>query len=106
MTKLVETPVDDHSRVLYTSLVHKHNSIAELKFVIAKLSFFILEKQYYKYFPTKHNINDEIIIAFPKHVLPSTDSSFHPPTAVVPPLSSSYVLIAYILNFLLILIRL
>ena len=38
MTKLVETPLDDHSRSLYTALVHKHYSLAQLNFIIAKLS--------------------------------------------------------------------
>ena len=44
MTKLVETPLDDHSRSLYTALVHKHYSLAQLNFIIAKLSSFILKK--------------------------------------------------------------
>ena len=44
MNKLVETPLDDHSRSLYTALIHKHYSLAQLNFIIAKLSSFILKK--------------------------------------------------------------
>ena len=43
MNKLVETPLDDHSRSLYTALIHKHYSLAQLNFIIAKLSSFILK---------------------------------------------------------------
>ena len=39
MNKLVETPLDYHSRSLYTALIHKHYSLAQLNFLIAKLSF-------------------------------------------------------------------
>ena len=45
MNKLVETPLDDHSRSLYTALIHKHYSLAQLNFIIAKFSSFILKKQ-------------------------------------------------------------
>ena len=46
MNKSVETPLDDHySRSLHTSLVHKHSSLAQLNFIFAKLSSFILKKQ-------------------------------------------------------------
>ena len=44
MNKLVETPLDDHSRSLYTALIHKHFSLAQLNFIIAKLSSFFLKK--------------------------------------------------------------
>ena len=44
LIKLVETPFDDHSRTLYTSLVHKHYSIAQLILIIAKLSSFLYSK--------------------------------------------------------------
>ena len=37
MNKLMETPLDDHSRSLYTALIHKHYSLAQLSFIIAKL---------------------------------------------------------------------
>ena len=57
MNKLVETPLDDHSHSLYTALVHKHYSFAQLNFIIAKLSSFILKKQY-KYFPLTNRISD------------------------------------------------
>ena len=36
MNKLVETPLDDHSRSLYPALVHKHYSRAQLYFIIAQ----------------------------------------------------------------------
>ena len=85
MTNLVETPLDDHSPTLYTSLDPKYFSIVQLNFVIAKLSSFI-------HVPTTHNINTKINNVFSKHVPLPTDSSFVPPTAVVPPISSSYVL--------------
>ena len=88
MTKLVETPLDDHSRSLYTALVHKHYSLAQLNFVIAKLSSFILKKQY-KYFSL--NISDEILQTLPKHTSPNTTSE---PSHIstIPPQSNSYVL--------------
>ena len=91
MTKIVETSLDDHSRSRYTSLVHKHYSIAQLIFIIATLSSFILKKLY-KYFSTTHSITEEIRNDFPKSIPPSTDSSIAPPTAIVPPIPSSYVL--------------
>ena len=34
MNKLVETPLDDHSRSLYTALVRKHYSLAQLNFLL------------------------------------------------------------------------
>ena len=43
LNKLVETPLDDHCRSLYTSLVHKHYSNEQLDFIIAKVSSFILK---------------------------------------------------------------
>ena len=46
MNKLVETPLDYHSRSLYTALVHKHYSLAQLNFIIAKISPFILRQAY------------------------------------------------------------
>ena len=90
MNKLVETPLDDHSRSLYTALVHKHYSLAQLNFIIAKLSSFILKKQY-KYFSL--NISDEILQTLPKHTPPNTvtESSQAPPPPI-PPQSNSYVL--------------
>ena len=88
MNKLVETPLDDHSRSLYTALVHKHYSLAQLNFIIAKLSSFILKKQY-KYFSL--NISDEILQTLPKHTPPNTTSEpSH--TTIIPPSSNSYVL--------------
>ena len=81
------SPFDDHSCSLDTSGVHKHYSIAQRNFVIAKLTFFNPKKQN-KYFSTKHNINEKSSNALPKHV-PPTDSSIPPPAAVVPPISSS-----------------
>ena len=81
MNKLVETPLDDNSGSLYTALVHKHYSLAQLNFIIAKLSSFILKKQY-KNFPLTNNISDEIIQSLPKHHPPSTISE---PTTVPPP---------------------
>ena len=90
MNKLVETPLDDHSRALYTALVHKHYSLAQLNFIIAKLSSFILKKQY-KYFSL--NVSDEIIQSLPKHTPPhNTSESSQAPTATIPPPSTSYVL--------------
>ena len=90
MNKLVETPLDDHSRSLYTTLIHKHYSLAQLNFIIAKLSSFILKKQY-KYFSL--NVSDEILQTLPKHTPPNTvtDSSQAPPPTI-PPQSNSYVL--------------
>ena len=90
MNKLVETPLDDHSRSLYTALVHKHYSLAQLNFIIAKLSSFILKKQY-KYFSL--NISEEILQTLPKHTPPNTvtESSQAPPPPI-PPQSNSYVL--------------
>ena len=88
MNKLVETPLDDHSRSLYTALVHKHYSLAQLKFIIAKLSFFILKKQY-KYFSL--NISGEVLQTLPKHTPPNTTSE-PSQTTIIPPSSNSYVL--------------
>ena len=88
MNKLVETPLDDHSRSLYTALIHKHYSLAQLNFVIAKLSSFILKKPY-KYFSL--NVSDEILQSLPKHTPPNTTSEPSQPTSIPPP-STSYVL--------------
>ena len=38
MNKLVETPLYDHSRSLYTALLHEHYSLAQLNFSVTKLS--------------------------------------------------------------------
>ena len=90
MNKLVETPLDDHSRSLYTALVHKHYSLAQLNFIIAKLSSFILKKQY-KYFSL--NISDEILQSLPKHIPPITVSeSSQTSSSTIPPPSNSYTL--------------
>ena len=90
-----KNPLDDHSCSLYTSFVHKRHSyniaIAQLTFIIGKLSSFILNKQY-QYFPTAHNITEDIKNALPKHIFSSNDPSIAPPTAVVTPTPSSYVL--------------
>ena len=88
MNKLVETPLDDHSRSLYTALVHKHYSLAQLNFIIAKLSSFILKKQY-KCFSII--ISDEILQTLPKHTPPNKISEPSHTTAIRPP-STSYVL--------------
>ena len=53
MNKLEKTPLDNHSRSLYTVFVHIHHSLAQLKFIIAKLSSFILKKQYNSFPSTK-----------------------------------------------------
>ena len=45
ITKLNETPLDDHSGSLYAALVHKHDSTAQPNFVIGKRSSFILKNQ-------------------------------------------------------------
>ena len=81
MNKLVETPLDDHSRSRNTSLVHKHHSLAQLNFIIAKRSSFILKKQY-KDFPTTHNVSDEIFQSPTNYIPPSTvpELSTVPPT--------------------------
>ena len=91
--KLVETPLDDHSRSLYTALVHQHYSLAQLNSLIAKLSSFILKKQF-KYFSLLSNIFDEIIQSLPKHNPQSTISepTTDPPPTFLPPTASSYVL--------------
>ena len=68
MNKLVETPLEEHSRSLFTALVHKHYSLAQLNLIFAKLSSFILNK-HYNYFPLANNISDEIFQPLPKHVL-------------------------------------
>ena len=89
--KLVETTLDNHSRSLYTCLVQK-NSIAQLNFIIAKLSSFILNKQN-KYLPATTNIPDEKT-ALPKHILSYTNleiKTVPPPTFVQQP-PPSYVL--------------
>ena len=91
MCKIVETPLDHLSRSLYTSLGSKHHSIAHLNYITAKLSSFILNKQY-KYFPSTQNITEKIQNALPKHIPSSTDFSNAPPTAIVPPIPSYYVL--------------
>ena len=57
--------IDDHSRSLYTSLLHKHYSIAQLIFISAKFYSFTLKKQY-EHFPATTNISDEINKALPK----------------------------------------
>ena len=59
VTKLVETPLDDQSHSPYASLVLEHYFIAQLIFVNAKLSSFVLKKQY-EYFPITTNITEEI----------------------------------------------
>ena len=89
MTELVEAPLNDHSRSLYTSLVHENYSLAQMNFLIAILSSLILKKQY-KYFP--NNIHAEINNALPKHIRPNTDHSIVPPPTFVPQPPSSYVL--------------
>ena len=96
--KLVVTPLDGHFRTLYTALVHKHYSLAQLNFIIAKLSFFILKKKQYKYFPLTNIISDEILHSPPKHNPPSTHSelsSSPPPTLIHPPTSSFILQTAY-----------
>ena len=93
MNELVKTPLVDLSRSLYTALVQKHYSLAQLNFIIAKLSSFILERQY-KYFPSTNTISDEVIQSLPKHNPPYTGSELltvPPPTFIHPP-SSSYTL--------------
>ena len=70
MNKLVESPLEDHARFFYTSLVNKHYSIAQLNFIIAKLSSFILKKKNYQYFPATTNFPDELIEALPIMFLP------------------------------------
>ena len=90
MNKLLETPLDDHSRSLYTALIHKHYSLAQLIFFIAKLSSFILKKQY-KYFSL--NVSDEIFQSLPKHTPPNTVSEpSQAPSSTIPPPSTSYLL--------------
>ena len=88
MNKLVETPHDDHSRSLYTALIHKHHSLAQLNFINPKLSSFILKKQY-KYFSL--NVSDEILQSLPKHTPPNTTSEPSQTTSIPPP-STSYFL--------------
>ena len=90
MNKLVETPLDDHSRSLYTALVHKHYSLAQLNFIIAKLSSIILKKQY-KYFSL--NVSDKIFQSLPKHTPPNAMSEpSQAPSLAIPPQPTSYVL--------------
>ena len=90
MNKLVETPLDDHSRSLYTALIHKHYSLAQLNFVIAKLSSFILKKRC-KYFSL--NVSDEILQSLPKHTpLNNVSESSQALSSSIPPNSNSYVL--------------
>ena len=90
MNKLVETPLDDHSRSLYTALIHKHYSLAQLNYIFAKLSSFILKKQY-KYFSL--NVSDEIFQSVPKHTPPNTVTEpSQDPSSTIPPPSTSYVL--------------
>ena len=60
MNKIVDASLDDHSRYSSTSLAHKYYSIAQLSFIIAKPSSFILKKKQYKYFPATTDIPDEI----------------------------------------------
>ena len=93
MNDLVETPLDDHSRSLYTSLVYKQNSNAQLNFIIAKLSTFVLKKKY-KCFPATTKVPDESNKALPKHVPPSTnpDISIVPPPTFIQQYPASYVL--------------
>ena len=66
MYKFAETPLDDHSRFLFTSVVHKHYSLAQLNFVIAKHSSFFLKEQY-KYSAATTNISEKTIKAFPNN---------------------------------------
>ena len=83
MNILVETPPNDHSLSLYTSLVLERYSIAQYNFIIGKLSSFILKKQY-KYFPAIINIPDKINKALLKHVPPSTNLHFESPLPLFP----------------------
>ena len=97
MNKLVETPLDDHSRSLCTAVVHKHYSLAQLNFIIAKFSSFILKKQY-KYFSL--NVSDEIFQSLLKHTPPNTTSEpSQAPSATIPPPSSSMFSKLQILTF-------
>ena len=81
--------------LVLTSLVHKHHSLAQLNCVIAKLSSFIKCKKQYKYFPTTHNVSDEITQSPTKHIPRSSTvadlSPVPPPTFIQPP-TSSYML--------------
>ena len=90
----VETPLDDHSRSLYTFLVHKHYSLAQLIFIIAKLSSFILKKNNTNIyillimFPTKlFNLHPNIILQ--SNV---SELSTVPSPAFSHPRASSYIL--------------
>ena len=83
MKKLVQTPLDDHSCSLYTSLVFKHYSIAQSNFIIAKISFVL--KKTMKIFPATTNIPNKNNKALLKLVPPSTNlgiSTLPPPTFV------------------------
>ena len=62
--KLIQSAFVDLSRSLYTSLVHKPYSIAQVIFIIAKLSSFILKKPY-NFFPATTNIPDDRNEALP-----------------------------------------
>ena len=46
LESLLDSPLDDHSRSYYTSIVHHHYSYNELMFILAKLTQYILKKQY------------------------------------------------------------
>ena len=83
IAKLAETPLDDHSLSLESSLVQKHYSIAQMTFLIAKLSSFFRKKRY-KYSPDTNNITEEINKALPKHIPPTTYPAIAPHPTLVP----------------------
>ena len=69
MNKLVETPLDDTSRSLYSSRVHEQHSIAQLNFIIAKLSSFILKKPIQFFSATTKNPDESVLFNWSLHPL-------------------------------------
>ena len=93
MITLVETPLDDLSSSLHTSLIRNHYSIAQSNLIIAKVSSFILKKKL-ELFPATTNIPDEIHKALPKPIFPSSTileiSIVPPPTFIQPHLPPKF----------------
>ena len=54
-----ETPLYDYARSIYTSRVHEHYSLAQLKFIVAKVSSVEIKKQYKKFATTTTIIEEK-----------------------------------------------
>ena len=85
MTKLVETPLEDHYRSLYTSLAE---TLLQCSFHLRQTLLLHIEKKQYKDFPPTTNATEEINNTLPKILPPSAttvDTSKTPHSNIVQP---------------------